>query len=85
MRPDGTEQHRLVKYWGHLESPSWSPDGHSIALFDWHYQLAIRVADVAKERVRSLRTGAFIQDVSWGTHSILGMVCTVRLDCQKEI
>jgi hypothetical protein len=33
-----------------------------------------RKPDVAEEQVRSLRTGAMSQDLSWGTHRILGPV-----------
>lgn len=74
MRPDGTEQHRLVEYWGHLDSPTWSPNGRSIAFLDWHHERTIRVADVAEEQVRSLRTGAIVHELTWGTHGILGSV-----------
>jgi len=74
MRPDGTEQHRLVEYWGHLTTPTWSPDERSIAFLDSHHEGEILLADLAAERVRSLRTGAMFQDLSWDTHRILGSV-----------
>jgi Tol biopolymer transport system component len=83
MRPDGTEQHRLLEYWGHLESPTWSPDERSIAFVDWHRQEAVLVGELETERVRTLHTGGFIRDLSWDTHGILGWSCMRRFACQQ--
>lgn len=69
MRPNGTHIRHVGKSdsYGHMENPSWSPDGRSIVVQGGP---SVGVIDLESERLRTILTGAPGAEPSWGVDGI---------------
>jgi len=70
IRPDGSDEHRVLMLDGNIESPSWSPDGSLLAFAYMPYATGpqLRYYDPESGRVRALgpdREGIERYDPAW--------------------
>jgi TolB protein len=70
MGSDGSDEHALLSMGGHMDSPSWSPDGRFLAFaWDGDGTFNIYVADVATQQTLKLTREGRNENPAWSPDS----------------